>query len=211
MNPEDLLALQQQQAAPPPVAQQGALTPQSTPIMPAPGTPLQPQPQMPQVAATPTPGAGNPNPPSPNAMGNIFDTYDPQGAMNNLFAPAYIRGFQPSENAVQDWTKDRRLPSNMIDQTAMPAIWKDPRNVGKSPYKGGQIPLSSNLTGKGTVDPEALRAAAMGGFSYDMAGRRDAIAKRIAENEAAQKAVGWDPNDPKTWVPFGTKKKKEPK
>jgi len=198
MDPEDpLFAQQQQQFAPPPAP--GAALPQSQPIMPA------------AAAAPQQAGMGvaqqqaNPN---PNAMGNIFDTYEPKGAMGGLFAPAYIRGFGASEDAVQGWMKDRRLPSNQIDQTAMPGVWHDPRIAGKSPYKGGQIPLSSNLTGRGAVDPEALRAASMGGFTYDMDARRAAIATRVAENAAAQKAVGWDPNDPATWVPFNTKKKK---
>jgi len=33
------------------------------------------------------------------AMGSLFETYNPEGALSGLFAPAYIRGFAPSEDA----------------------------------------------------------------------------------------------------------------
>jgi len=161
------------------------------------------QPQMPSPAGAQSPPVSQA--PAQNSPGNIFNTYDPQGAMGGLFAPAFIRGFAPSEQAVMDWNQGRHLPAASIEQTAMPGLWKDPRIVGKTPYKGGDIPLNQNLTNKGLVDPQALRSASMGG-TYDLEGRRDQIAARIAENDRLMSAVGYDPNNPATWV-FPKKKK----
>ena len=54
------------------------------------------------------PAVQSPAPPRPrqhagSAMGDLFENYDPQGAMDGLFAPAYIQGYAPSEKAVAEW------------------------------------------------------------------------------------------------------------
>ena len=131
---------------------------------------------------------------APPPIGDMFEGYNPEGALGGMFAPAYIKGFAPSEAAVAKWQAENHgLTPAMIDQTRMPNEWRDP-NVGvtsvggRGPYGAGQIP--NNLSygdPQGSVDPEALRIAAQGG-KYDMNARRDAIAQRMLANSAAEAA-----------------------
>jgi hypothetical protein len=126
--------------------------------------------------------------------GSIYDDYDPQGALGGLFAPAFIKGFAPSEAAVSKWqAANHALTPGMLDQTAMPAQWTPPAApvAGSTFRQDGGSGISSNLNfggNKPPVDPEALRVLAQGG-KYDMAARRDAITQRILENAAAQSAA----------------------
>jgi hypothetical protein len=124
--------------------------------------------------------------------GSIYDDYDPQGALGGLFAPAFIKGFAPSEKAVSQWqAANHALTPGMLDQTAMPAQWTPPTpTTATSAFRqgtgtGGNLNFGGN---KPPVDPEALRVLAQGGV-YDMAARRDAITQRILENAAAQSAA----------------------
>lgn len=131
------------------------------------------------------------------SMGDLFKDYDPKGAMNGLFAPAYIKGFEPSEKAVAAWqTENYGLTPEMVDQTRMPNPWQPPANVDPTAVAiamrtgGGTGVSGTNLNlgdPKGSVDPEALRILAQGG-KYNMSARRDAIAQQVAANTAAQNA-----------------------
>jgi len=111
-------------------------------------------------------------------MGSLFESYDPNGSVGGMFAPAYVHGYQPSEDAVAAWNaKNRPLSSAEVEQTRIPQEYQ------------AASPLNFNYgDARGAVDPEALRVAAQGG-SYDMSARRAAIAQRIAQNQAAQKAA----------------------
>lgn len=114
------------------------------------------------------------------SMGSLFDNYDPTGALNGMFAPAFIKGFAPSEKAVGDWNAaNAGLTSADIDATRMPASWQAPTT---NQYGTPNVSLGDP---RGTVDPEALRVAAQGGH-YDKEARRNAIASQIATNLAAQ-------------------------
>jgi len=128
--------------------------------------------------------------------GSIFEDYDSVGALNGMFAPAYINRFKPSIDAVQAWNDvNHSLTNASIDETRMPPEWHDPNEgtfagagVGYGPYGAGAIP--DNLTfgdPRGAIDPMALQVLAQGG-KYDMAGRRDAIAARLLSNTQAQTA-----------------------
>lgn len=150
------------------------------------------------MAATPAPAdaAATPAP-----MGDLFQTYDPQGALNGLFAPAYIHGYAPSEKAVADWTDANRLTRAQVEDTRLPPEWRDPAAGQNPPGVGAQGPygaggISNNLTfgdPRGSIDPAALKVMAQGGH-YDIGARRDAIAARLAANAAAQKAAGAAPS-----------------
>jgi hypothetical protein len=105
--------------------------------------------------------------------------------MGGLFAPAYIKGFAPSEAAVAAWqAQNRPMTSAMVDQTRMPDLYRPPSgNILMDGRYGSGVPAVQSYAGNnGMVDVNALRAASMGG-AYDMQARRDAIAARIAENE----------------------------
>jgi hypothetical protein len=138
------------------------------------------------------PDAPVPVPPQfadPAAPGGLFDTYNAQGALGGMFAPAYIRGHTPSEQAVAAWQQDRRPGQDIIEQSRMPNLYVDPASNptlgGGDVYGNG---IKQNLTfgdPRGMVDPEALRVAAQGG-KYDLEGRRNAIAARLAENARLQ-------------------------
>lgn len=135
-----------------------------------------------------------PTPPA-QAMGNLFESYSPEGAMGGMFAPAYIKGYAPSEKAVADWqAANHGLTSADVDASRMPAEWTDPdagvvSKFGMGPYGAGRIPDSMTLGAKGgSVDPEALRVLAQGGH-YDMNARRDAIAQRLSSNSSLQSAA----------------------
>jgi hypothetical protein len=138
-------------------------------------------------------------------MGELFADYNPQGAMNGLFAPAYIHGYAPSEKAVADWNaQNHAITPQALEQTRMPQEWINPdelktagpmygdkkgmSSAGYDRYGSGRIPDRMSLLDKGgIVDPEALRVMAQGG-QYDMASRREAIAQRLAANAAKQSA-----------------------
>lgn len=137
--------------------------------------------------ATPVPGA-----PAPTT--SLYEGYDPVGALQGMFAPAYLKGFQPSSDAVMAWQKiNRGVTPDIIEQSRMPALWTDPTKgitavEGGPPtkYGEGRIPDNPQLGDqRGMVDPAALRAAAMGG-PYDLAARRNAIAARVLENQNLQ-------------------------
>jgi len=135
-------------------------------------------------------------PPSPAeqaapAMGSLFETYNPQGALSGLFAPAYIRGFAPSEDAVSQYYSQsgpgHRLSSDELDMTRMPAEYRPTTYSRGDGVYGGPLPMTQTYGDpRGMIDPNALRAAAQGGRPYDMEARRAAIAARLAANAAAQ-------------------------
>ena len=119
-------------------------------------------------------------------MGELFSQYN-AGSPTDLFAPAYIRGFAPAEQAVNAWREQNRgMTPAMLEQTRMPSEYR-PSNLlpaeGGGPYGAGRIPQYM-MTGdpRGSLDGEALRVLAQGG-SYDMGARRDAIAQRLSLNE----------------------------
>lgn len=107
--------------------------------------------------------------------------------MGGLFAPAYIKGYAPSEQAVAAWQAQHRpVTAGMIDQLRMPDLWQPnsgARTLADGVYGSG-VPVNQNYAQnpKGSVDVDALRAASMGS-PYDIEARRAAIAARIAENE----------------------------
>jgi hypothetical protein len=121
---------------------------------------------------------------------NLFVSYNPEGALSGQFAPAYIHGYAPSENA-------------MINDLRMPDEWKPPAPQeqtrgggmvdasstfpGDGVYGGGNIPKNLVLgkNANGTIDVEALRALSHG-TAYDVGARRDAIAARLLANQQAQ-------------------------
>ena len=130
-------------------------------------------------------------------MGDLFQNYDPTGALNGMFAPAYIQGFKPAQEAVAAWNlANRGMTRSLVDELRMPAEWRDPNagtfmgaGVGGGPYGAGGIPNNISFgDSRGVVDPEALRVMAQGG-KYDAGARRAAIAARILANEQAQNAV----------------------
>jgi hypothetical protein len=134
-------------------------------------------------------------------MGNLFQSYNPQGADNGVFAPAYIPGYKPSEDAMAAWNAQHHsVTADMIDQLRMPDAWQPPSQnlpaMGGGPYGEGRIPQTQTLGDpQGLVDPLALKALAQGG-TYDVAARRDAIAKRLSDNAAAQAAYTPPPANP---------------
>lgn len=135
------------------------------------------------------------------SMGSVFENYNPEGAMNGLFAPAYIKGYAPSEEAVAAWTAaNRSMTPEMVEASRMPnPVMAQDQGMGR---RQGGIPLNQSYGDpRGAVDPEALRVLAQGG-KYDPAARRDAIAQRMATNAATQQqqALGGRPRPP-DWYP----------
>jgi hypothetical protein len=143
---------------------------------------------IPAAAAAPTPDAP-------------FADYNPEGALGGMFAPAYIKGYAPSEQAVQAWTEQNQgIDRAMVDELRMPNEWRPPAPVGGLPsrdvYGAGRIPNSLRYgDDRGQVDPLALTASSQGG-PYDVEARRSAIAQRVLENQQAQAA--YVPT-PKAW------------
>jgi hypothetical protein len=138
------------------------------------------------VAAT---AAAAAPPPAQQALGELFAQYRP-GTPSDMFAPAYIKGYSPSEYAVSQWQVANRGTTDAdVEASRMPSEYRDQSVTGASDhYGGGRIPLNIDYTGKGAVDPEALRALSQGG-RYDLNARRNAIAARLAANLAAQTPV----------------------
>lgn len=142
---------------------------------------------IPPVDIAPVPADGN------MPTGNLFQTYNPMGAAGGMFAPAYIKGFAPSEQAVADWRgTNRGITSATVDQLRMPQEF-DKYSLGPTPqgrptfdvYGSGAIPQHLRFGDqRGIVDTNALRAASMG-TPYDIGARRDAIASQMLLNHNA--------------------------
>jgi len=120
-------------------------------------------------------------------QGELFQNYDPVGAMGGLFAPALIRGYAPSEKAVADWTAANQFSREDVDALRMPNLWADPSQKTPSDgvYSAG-VPVNQSYGDpRGMVDPNALRVWAQGG-KYDKGARRNAITQRLLENQVAR-------------------------
>ena len=162
------------------------------------------------VEIAPPPPEASPSDPSTatvDAFGvprtNLFTSYNPKGAAGGLFAPAYIHGYAPSEQAVANWgaQKGGLTHENVTGDLRMPDVWfpdewEPTPDGGVTPagnfpgdgvYGGGNIPKTLRLgkDPRGTVDVEALRALSHG-TPYDVAARRDAIADRLVYNKARE-------------------------
>ena len=86
--------------------------------------------------------------------------YDPIGAMNGLFAPAYIHGNKESEDAASKWQAENfAVTPDMIEATRGPDVVTQNPAAGALAARG----LSSTTTTPGTVDPDILRIYAQGG------------------------------------------------
>jgi len=127
-------------------------------------------------------------------MGELFSQYMP-GAPTDLFAPGYIKGFAPAEQAVNAWRERNRpvITEADLEATRLPNQWTDPNPGvypgGVGPYGAARVPDNLRFGDKrGTVDPEALRVMAQGG-PYDINARRGAIAKRLQDNIDQQYAA----------------------
>ena len=125
----------------------------------------------------------NPQTPAPQ-------NYDPQGALGGTFAPAYIPGYAPSEQAVMNWQQGRagNMTQAQLQQTAMPPAWQPPIQSQYGPGSGQYGPNlagTSQTYGGSYVDPDALRAMAQN-LPYDLEGRRNAVAAQMAANSQAQ-------------------------
>lgn len=88
--------------------------------------------------------------------------YDPIGAMNGMFAPAYIHGNKESEDAAAKWqAANFAVTPDMIEATRGPDV------VTHNPAVGGQGQairgFGSTTTTPGSVDPDILRIYAQGG------------------------------------------------
>jgi hypothetical protein len=145
-------------------------------------------PAIPEIPAVPVDPAVDPAalPVDPNApppqSNSVYQNYDPVGAMGGLFAPGYVHG--------RDTVEASRMPGEYMDPTQM--------TRGDGVY-GGPLPVNQSYGDKrGTVDPEALRIWAQGG-KYDLDARRNAIAARVAANQAASAAVAARPPPPNIW------------
>jgi hypothetical protein len=101
-----------------------------------------------------------------------------------LFAPPHVAGDPASAAAIDAWNAQHHyLTRAEVEATRMPPPFA-PATTG---LKGqSNVVAQQNI---GTVDPAALLAAAQG-VPYDIEARRNAIAARIMENEAAQAAGG---------------------
>jgi hypothetical protein len=136
---------------------------------------------------------------SDDAIAKLDANYNQQGAMGGLFAPAYVPGYAPSEQALTSWQSGRGLTGSQVDQTTIPAPWappqdNDPYAMARMGMGGGMGIYGPNLAGsksqfgmKESVDPNALRAAAQN-TPYDFAGRRGQVAQQLMANQAAKDA-----------------------
>jgi hypothetical protein len=118
--------------------------------------------------------------PADPAANSMFANYDPTGSMGGLFAPAFIKGFAPSEQAVSAWeAANRGVTRADVDATRMPGDFTT--STERTPADGvyGTGVPQRQAYGGGSVDPLALRAWAQGG-KYDPNARRAAIAARLA-------------------------------
>ena len=142
------------------------------------------------IAPTPVAAAAEAAPVD-QAMGDMFANYNPEGSLNGLFAPAFIKGYAPSEAAVGAWhKKNNPISYTDVDALRMPNKWMPAQPPGGLPsydvYGAGRIPNSLRYgDDRGEVDPAALISLAQGG-PYDVEARREAIAKRVQENKDAE-------------------------
>lgn len=88
--------------------------------------------------------------------------YDPIGAMNGMFAPAYIHGNKESEDAAAKWQAENfAVTPDMIEATRGPDV------VTHNPAVGGLGQtirgLGTTTTTPGSVDPDILRIYSQGG------------------------------------------------
>lgn len=131
--------------------------------------------------------ADAPAPAATPTMSEMFADYNPNGALNGTFAPAYVGGYAPSEQAVSAWAaQNRPINDQNIEDTRLPTEYMGnvPLSKADGVYGHGVPTRQSYLDPRGTVDPLALRVMAQGG-SYNMDARRNAIAARLAANAAA--------------------------
>jgi len=139
---------------------------------------------------------------APAAESALLADYNAQGALGGLFAPAYIKGYAPSEQAVAAWTQQNQgINRAMVDELRMPNEWRPPQKPKGygDVYGAGRIPDQLRYgDDRGQVDPLALMASAQGG-NYDVEARRAAIAQRVMENEQAQAA--YVPTPKAWWMP----------
>jgi hypothetical protein len=79
--------------------------------------------------------------PAPDAPGNIFEGYQ-AGEVTDMFAPAYLKGFAPSENALKAWTAYNRQGPGIVEQSRMPTCGKTRRqlDVGGDGVYGSGVP-----------------------------------------------------------------------
>jgi hypothetical protein len=147
----------------------------------------------------PTPAPAPPATDNAAVLASLYQDYNPQGAMGGLFAPAYIHGLKASEDAVSAWNaQNHPVTYANIDETRMPNPYAPPSAMSKGDgVYGGPIPMTQAYGDpKGMVDPLALQSLAQGG-KYDFAGRRSAIAARLAANaQAAASQPAPAPVDP---------------
>jgi hypothetical protein len=137
--------------------------------------------------------------PADAPMGDMFANYNPEGSLNGLFAPAYIKGFAPSEQAVSAWhAQNNPISYSDVDALRMPNEWMPPQKTsrfGTDVYGAGRIPDKLRYgDDRGQVDPLALISLSQGG-PYDVDARRNAIAQRLTANKAAEAAYV----APKNW------------
>ena len=151
------------------------------------------------MASAPIPSPIPASAPTPDAP---FADYNPEGALGGMFAPAYIKGYAPSEQAVQAWTEQNQgIDRAMVDELRMPNEWRPPQKPKGygDVYGAGRIPDQLRYgDDRGQVDPLALTASSQGG-PYDVDARRAAIAKRVMENQQAQAA--YVPTPKAWWMP----------
>ena len=61
------------------------------------------------------------------APGSLFESYNPEGALGGLFAPAYVAGYAPSNQAVQTWMETNRpISPSLIDELRLPEAYRLP-------------------------------------------------------------------------------------
>ena len=147
----------------------------------------------PQAPATPLPKEGPTPVPPKTSVGNLYQDYNPVGALGNLFAPAYLQGFKPSEDAIAArYNAQNHLTDAQLESTKMPWEWMAPRAVNPLTYgvasSGAGIPSYLAYGDKsGLMDRNALMAAAQS-LPYDMGARQAQIAQRVSDNQAASDA-----------------------
>jgi hypothetical protein len=123
-----------------------------------------------------------------------YPNYNPVGALNNTFAPAYIPGYAPSEQAVMQRQQTRGLQGIQNQGVQYLEELQSPR------------PQGPNAFAQGSYDPAMLRALAQN-LPYDVSRRRSEIADVLAARnsgsipgigpqlEAALRAAGqWPPS-----------------
>ena len=132
-------------------------------------------------------------------MGNIYTDYDPKGALGGLFAPAYLKGFEPSEKALGDFYNSKsHLTDADLESTRMPWDWMAPRAVNSSTFgrggmgaggMGGDLPEYLAYGDRsGIMDPAALKALAQG-TPYDLNARRESGSAKAGQQCGAKRRL----------------------